>query len=66
MMIYEVFVKEKLVDFAWLVVDNIDHTIKVLMGKKYDAEKRLRKEGLPYARHLTHIFQHFGVTFEGY
>lgn len=39
---------------------------KVLTRKKYDVRKRLRKEGMPYACHLTCIFQHFGVSFEGY
>lgn len=66
MVLYEVYMKEHAIDFSWMLMENIDHIIKVLTRKKYDARKRLRKEGLLYMCHLTWIFEHYGLSFEGY
>lgn len=45
MVLYEVFVKERAIEFAWMVTENIDQTIKVLTRRKYDVRERMRKEG---------------------
>lgn len=53
---YEIFMKKKLVDFTWMVMENLDHTHPILLRKKYDRSKRLGKEGLPYVCHLMQLF----------
>lgn len=66
MMMYKVYVKKKAVDVKWIVMKNIDHTIKVLTKKTFNTDKRMSKEGLPYVCNLTHILPHFSMSFEGY
>lgn len=66
MVLYEVSVKKRLVDFAWMGINNINHTIKVLIGKKYDSKRRMRKDGLLYLCHLMRIFEHFSFSVVGY
>lgn len=60
------FVKNERVNFAWMIIENILSTRKIVAEAKYEEGSRIRKEGLPYACHWTKIFEHVKVSFKGY
>lgn len=62
----KVFVMNKSVNFAWMVMENLDHTCNVILEKNYNRMKRLKREGPPYTCHLMRIFKHFKINFKGY
>lgn len=54
------------VNFVYFVYGNMIAKRKVLANVKYEDEERAWREGLPYACHLTCIFQHFRVNLKGF
>lgn len=53
-------------NFAWVVLENMLGTHKILAKPKYRDTPQTQKEGLPYVCHLTRIFKHFDINTRGY
>lgn len=53
-------------NLTWIVVENMLGTQKILAKPKYGEGPHIRREGLPYTCHITHIFEHFDISTEGY
>lgn len=66
MVLREVFIKERAVDFAWMVMESIDQAHATLAKKGCEMAKRLKREELPYTCRMMRIFEHFKVSFKGY
>ena len=57
---------EREVNFAYVVVDWLLDKVKNFNLPAFHHLSRERNKHMPYASHLTRIFKHFGVSFEGY
>ena len=54
------------VNFAYVVVDCILDKVKNFNLPTFSHLSRERIEHMPYASHLTRVFKHFEVNFNGY
>lgn len=57
---------KKLFNVAWVVIENMMGTRRVLDKPKYGDAHCTRRESFPYACHLKCIFQHFRISTKGY
>ena len=58
--------QERPVNFAYVVIDCILDKVKIFNLPTFSYLSRERMEYMPYASHLTRIFKHFEVNFNGY
>ena len=58
--------QERQVNFAYVVIDCLLDKVKNFNLPMLSHLSRERMEHMPYASHLTRIFKHFRVNFDGY
>ena len=58
--------QERQVNFAYVAIDCLLDKVKNFNSLTFYHLSKERMEHMSYASHLTRIFKHFGVNFDGY